>query len=59
MVVTVEPGMSSSHPVSDERRPDIHVPGIYVPPTPNFPKHFHNIGIRIEVWFLSCAYTRM
>lgn len=24
-------------------------PGIYVPPTPNFPKHFHNIGIRIEV----------
>lgn len=23
-------------------------PGIYVPPTPNFPKHFHNIGIRIE-----------
>ncbi|KJA21690.1 hypothetical protein HYPSUDRAFT_41827 [Hypholoma sublateritium FD-334 SS-4] len=23
-------------------------PGIYVPPTANFPKHFHNIGIRIE-----------
>ncbi|KAF8628154.1 hypothetical protein AX17_006024 [Amanita inopinata Kibby_2008] len=23
-------------------------PGIYVPPTSNFPKHFHNIGIRIE-----------
>ncbi|KIJ19786.1 hypothetical protein PAXINDRAFT_107213, partial [Paxillus involutus ATCC 200175] len=23
-------------------------PGIYVPPTPQFPKHFHNIGIRIE-----------
>ncbi|TFK64905.1 peptidase M24 [Pluteus cervinus] len=23
-------------------------PGIYVPPTPNFPRHFHNIGIRIE-----------
>ncbi|TFK43119.1 peptidase M24 [Crucibulum laeve] len=23
-------------------------PGIYVPPTPNFPTHFHNIGIRIE-----------
>ncbi|KAF8629628.1 hypothetical protein AX15_003362 [Amanita polypyramis BW_CC] len=23
-------------------------PGIYVPPFPNFPKHFHNIGIRIE-----------
>ncbi|KAJ7122944.1 peptidase M24 [Mycena epipterygia] len=23
-------------------------PGIYVPPSPSFPKHFHNIGIRIE-----------
>ncbi|KAJ3505687.1 hypothetical protein NLJ89_g7287 [Agrocybe chaxingu] len=23
-------------------------PGIYVPPTANFPKHFHNIGVRIE-----------
>ncbi|KAH7912445.1 peptidase M24 [Hygrophoropsis aurantiaca] len=23
-------------------------PGIYVPPTANFPKHFHNMGIRIE-----------
>lgn len=23
-------------------------PGIYVPPTSKFPKHFHNIGIRIE-----------
>ncbi|KAF9004696.1 peptidase M24 [Cyathus striatus] len=23
-------------------------PGIYVPPTPNFPIHFHNMGIRIE-----------
>ncbi|KAG2014041.1 peptidase M24 [Coprinopsis cinerea AmutBmut pab1-1] len=23
-------------------------PGIYVPPTANFPKHYHNIGIRIE-----------
>ncbi|KAF8702125.1 hypothetical protein AX14_014503 [Amanita brunnescens Koide BX004] len=23
-------------------------PGIYVPPLPEFPRHFHNIGIRIE-----------
>ncbi|KAK2462269.1 hypothetical protein APHAL10511_005575 [Amanita phalloides] len=23
-------------------------PGIYVPPSPEFPKYFHNIGIRIE-----------
>ncbi|KAH7921706.1 peptidase M24, partial [Leucogyrophana mollusca] len=23
-------------------------PGLYVPPTANFPKHFHNMGIRIE-----------
>ncbi|KDQ65103.1 hypothetical protein JAAARDRAFT_202334 [Jaapia argillacea MUCL 33604] len=23
-------------------------PGIYVPPSPIFPKHFHNMGIRIE-----------
>jgi intermediate cleaving peptidase 55 len=22
--------------------------GIYVPPSPLFPKHFHNLGIRIE-----------
>lgn len=27
-------------------------PGIYVPPSPAFPKHFQNIGIRIEVSFL-------
>ncbi|PPQ81078.1 hypothetical protein CVT25_014541 [Psilocybe cyanescens] len=26
-------------------------PGIYVPPTANFPKHFHNMGIRIEVGY--------
>jgi hypothetical protein len=25
-----------------------HLSGIYVPPTANFPKHFHNMGIRIE-----------
>lgn len=24
-------------------------PGIYVPPVPQFPKVFHNMGIRIEV----------
>ena len=24
-------------------------PGIYVPPAPQFPKVFHNMGIRIEV----------
>ncbi|KAJ2918087.1 hypothetical protein MD484_g2305, partial [Candolleomyces efflorescens] len=23
-------------------------PGIYVPPSTNFPKHFHNLGVRIE-----------
>lgn len=23
-------------------------PGIYVPPVPQFPKSFHNMGIRIE-----------
>lgn len=23
--------------------------GIYVPPSNNFPRHFHNMGIRIEV----------
>lgn len=23
-------------------------PGIYVPPTPQFPKQYHNLGIRIE-----------
>jgi len=23
-------------------------PGIYVPPTNNFPRHFHNLGVRIE-----------
>ncbi|OBZ71886.1 Intermediate cleaving peptidase 55 [Grifola frondosa] len=23
-------------------------PGVYVPPLPQFPKHFHNMGIRIE-----------
>ena len=24
-------------------------PGIYVPPMASFPKHYHNMGIRIEV----------
>lgn len=24
-------------------------PGVYVPPVPQFPKVFHNMGIRIEV----------
>lgn len=23
-------------------------PGIYVPPTPQFPQQYHNLGIRIE-----------
>jgi intermediate cleaving peptidase 55 len=23
-------------------------PGIYVPPAPQFPKQYHNLGIRIE-----------
>lgn len=23
-------------------------PGIYVPPDPAFPKHFHNLGVRVE-----------
>ncbi|RXW14043.1 hypothetical protein EST38_g11812 [Candolleomyces aberdarensis] len=23
-------------------------PGVYVPPSTNFPKHFHNLGVRIE-----------
>jgi Xaa-Pro aminopeptidase len=26
-------------------------PGLYIPPDDAFPKHFHNIGIRIEVRF--------
>ena len=38
-------------------------PGIYVPPTSDFPTHFHNIGIRIEVRFsafvLSWLLTRL
>ena len=26
----------------------MHFAGIYVPPLPDFPKAFHNMGIRIE-----------
>ncbi|KAF8164915.1 peptidase M24, structural domain-containing protein [Crassisporium funariophilum] len=52
-----------SHPIGIDLHESAHVdrsaplkegmvitiePGIYVPPTANFPKHFHNIGIRIE-----------
>jgi hypothetical protein len=33
-------------------------PGIYVPQSATFPKHFHNLGIRIEVGRHSLALTQ-
>lgn len=47
MVITVEPGgykLSSSSSCRIYRDQ-----GLYVPPTPQFPKCYHNMGIRIEV----------
>ena len=46
MVLTIEPGKSLVSWVKVCNTTSI---GIYVPPLPDFPKHFHNIGIRIEV----------
>ncbi|KAJ7762729.1 peptidase M24 [Mycena maculata] len=48
MVITIEPGK----PLPLSQRSIFFQlslsAGIYVPPSPSFPKHFHNIGIRIE-----------
>lgn len=50
MVITIEPGKPFSLTVNIASMLLTEVAlGIYVPPTANFPKHFHNIGIRIEV----------
>lgn len=46
MVITVEPGRIELFNALTKAL--IVVIGIYVPPTSSFPKHFHNIGIRIE-----------
>lgn len=48
MVITVEPGTRSISVITPLLLTLIS-PGIYVPPTPQFPKVFHNMGIRIEV----------
>jgi len=42
-----ESGMDRSKPVKSGMVLTIE-PGVYVPPSPAFPKQFHNIGIRIE-----------
>lgn len=46
MVITIEPGKL---PTEDTALFELTRSGIYVPPSPHFPKEFHNIGIRIEV----------
>ena len=49
MVVTIEPGtFVVASPVDQLMNYDVQL-GIYVPPSPLFPKEFHDIGIRIEV----------
>ena len=45
-MLTIEPG---ERLVSWIKARNTTCIGIYVPPLPDFPKHFHNIGIRIEV----------
>lgn len=48
MVITIEPGKTNYYfPFRASYR--FTIVGIYVPPTAMFPKHYHNIGIRIEV----------
>jgi hypothetical protein len=50
MVITIEPGKSAITASQQKFVTNIlEFAGIYVPPTPNFPKFFHNLGIRIEV----------
>lgn len=50
MVVTIEPGKL---PVEVQCCVKLTHSGLYVPPSPHFPKEFHNIGVRIEVRELS------
>lgn len=47
MVVTIEPGKPCSFAKRKTRM--LSCTGVYVPPYREFPKAFHNIGIRIEV----------
>jgi len=51
MIVTVEPGIHVLSFVPHKLRMAL-ILGIYVPPTSDFPKYFHNLGIRIEVFIL-------
>lgn len=46
MVITIEPGRFL---VIEAVLRKLTHSGIYVPPSADFPKEFHNIGIRIEV----------
>lgn len=48
MVVTIEPGKLCFTRKEHEPRM-LSCAGVYVPPYREFPKAFHNIGIRIEV----------
>ena len=50
MVITVEPGMGEPYAPTAPRFSDATSPvtGVYVPADPQFPKHFHGLGMRIE-----------
>jgi hypothetical protein len=54
MVITIEPG-TYAYPLQT-RTLSRTLKGIYVPPNANFPKQFHDIGIRIEVRILTEHY---
>lgn len=56
MVITVEPGKYLRINEDSMTKLECHS-GIYVPPTAQFPKHFHNIGIRIEVGYDTACST--
>jgi Xaa-Pro aminopeptidase len=57
MVITIEPGTFTCPPApcyfafhwrSDAAAPSSFFIGVYVPADPQFPKHFHGLGMRIE-----------
>ena len=60
MVITIEPGtcpvFRAIAPPNRYLTATQTITGVYVPSDPAYPKHFHGLGIRIEV---SRAGTRM
>ena len=55
MVITIEPGTRVAGTANCPVDYWIAI-GVYIPPDSAYPKHFHNIGIRIEVRFTTADF---